>query len=121
MKTSERGFTLVEVLTVVAIIGVLAAIAIPQYAAYKQATADTQARSDVRNMVTALEAYFTAFTTYDGATLPLLKSDYGFRQTAAVTDTIISTDDSTFVVTSAATGGSGTFTFDSTVGSTTGP
>ena len=120
MKHAEQGFTLIELLTVVAIIGIIAAIALPQYAAYKQTTADTQAKSDVRNMVTALEAYYAAYNTYD-TTLPILKSDFGFRQTASVTDTIVSADDTSFVVTATATGGTGTLTFDSTVGNITGP
>ncbi len=58
MKRSEKGFTLIELLVVVAIIGILAAIAIPQFAAYKVRAHNAQAKSDLRNGITAEEAYY---------------------------------------------------------------
>ena len=61
---SEKGFTLIELLVVVAIIGILAAIAIPQFAAYRQRAFDARAESDLRNVMTAEEAYFVDNETY---------------------------------------------------------
>lgn len=55
---SEKGFTLIELLVVVAIIGILAAIAIPQFAEYKTRAFNSRAQSDLRNALTAEEAYF---------------------------------------------------------------
>ncbi len=121
MRSSEHGFTLVELLTVVAIIGILAAIAIPQYAAYKQQAADAQARSDLKNMATAMEAYFNQATTYSGVTVAELISTYGFRQTPTVDDQIVSTSATQYVLTSQASGGTGLLTLDSSVGQITGP
>lgn len=55
---NEKGFTLIELLVVVAIIGILAAIAIPQFAEYKQRAFNSRSQSDLRNGLTAQEAYF---------------------------------------------------------------
>lgn len=55
---NEKGFTLIELLVVIAIIGILAAIAIPQFAEYKTRAFDSRAQTDVRNGLTAEEAYF---------------------------------------------------------------
>ena len=56
---SKKGFTLIELLIVVAIIGILAAIAIPQFAAYRARGYNSAATSDLKNIKTNLEAYFT--------------------------------------------------------------
>jgi len=63
-KKSEKGFTLIELMIVVAIIGILAAIAIPQFAAYREKAFCAAAESDVRNFMTAEEAYFATNFSY---------------------------------------------------------
>ena len=56
---NQKGFTLIELLVVVAIIGILAAIAIPQFADYKKRAFNSRAQSDLRNLITSQEAYYS--------------------------------------------------------------
>jgi len=66
------GFTLIELLIVVVIIGILATIAIPKFAATKDKSKLASIRSDLRNVMTAQEAYWADFGTF--ATLAQLQS-----------------------------------------------
>jgi type IV pilus assembly protein PilA len=69
---NRRGFTLIELLIVVVIIGILASIAIPKFANTKEKAYLATMKSDLRNLVTAQEAYFsdnTAYTTAMPATM----------------------------------------------------
>ena len=59
-----KGFTLIELLIVVVIIGILAAIAIPKFANTKRRRTSRRMKSDLRNLVTAQEAYFADNVTY---------------------------------------------------------
>ena len=59
MLTLRKGFTLIELLIVVVIIGILAAIAIPKFANTKNKAYKTAMVSDLRNLVTAEEAFFS--------------------------------------------------------------
>ena len=58
-RTAKKGFTLIELLIVVVIIGILAAIAIPKFANTKEKAYYAAMKSDLRNLVTAQEAYFS--------------------------------------------------------------
>ena len=67
MKTTMRkGFTLIELLIVVVIIGILAAIAIPKFDATKDKAKLASVKTDLRNIMTAQEAYFSDYATYTG-------------------------------------------------------
>ena len=61
---NRKGFTLIELLIVVVIIGILAAIAIPKFANTKEKAVLASMKSDLRNLVTAQEAYFSDNQTY---------------------------------------------------------
>jgi prepilin-type N-terminal cleavage/methylation domain-containing protein len=62
--SNRKGFTLIELLIVVVIIGILAAIAIPKFAATKDKAKLASVKTDVRNFMTAQEAYFSDYATY---------------------------------------------------------
>jgi len=61
---NRKGFTLIELLIVVVIIGILAAIAIPKFAATKDKAKLAAIQTDLRNVITAQEAYFADNATY---------------------------------------------------------
>jgi type IV pilus assembly protein PilA len=61
---NRKGFTLIELLIVVVIIGILAAIAIPKFASTKEKAYLAAMKSDLRNLVTAEEAYFSDNQVY---------------------------------------------------------
>src|SRR5947207_15083412 len=61
---NRKGFTLIELLIVVVIIGILAAIAIPKFANTKGKAYLASMKSDLRNLVTAEEAYFADSVKY---------------------------------------------------------
>ena len=64
---NRKGFTLIELLIVVVIIGILAAIAIPKFANTKEKAYIASMKSDLRNLVTAEEAYFADSIKYTTA------------------------------------------------------
>ena len=64
--SNRKGFTLIELLIVVAIIGILAAIAIPKFVNTKEKAVVASMKSDLRNLVTAQEAFFSDNQDYAG-------------------------------------------------------
>jgi type IV pilus assembly protein PilA len=75
-RKGQKGFTLIELMIVVAIIGILAAIAIPQFALYRIQGFNATAESDLRNMITAQEAYFSDNQFYTNVVADLVNSGY---------------------------------------------
>ena len=61
---NRKGFTLIELLIVVVIIGILAAIAIPKFANTKGKAYITAMKSDLRNLVSAQESFFSDSAKY---------------------------------------------------------
>ena len=55
--SSEKGFTLIEMLIVIIILGILLAIAVPAYLKFKDRANEGAAQANIRAMVPAMEAY----------------------------------------------------------------
>jgi len=60
----RRAFTLVELLTVIAIIAILAAMLLPVISAAKNKAKVTQAKIQVQDIVTAVQAYDSAYSRF---------------------------------------------------------
>lgn len=120
-REAERGFTLIELLVVIAIVGILAAIAIPQVNAYRRRAYDADVKSNIKNASSFQEAYFTDHQTYTSSLADLVS--WGFKQSTYV-DITVTGSQTTFTITGKATAGcssgTGTWSFDSTSGITTG-
>jgi len=100
MSRNEKGFTLIELMIVIAIIGILAVIAIPQFNAYRARSYNAGALSDIRNIETAVEAYYVDYQHYptvtgvtDGGSV--LTKNYGYQPTKGVTGGDINVDEDT--------------------------
>ena len=77
----RRGFTLIELLIVVVIIGILAAIAIPKFGATRDKANQAGMKSDLRNLLSAQETYFSDSSSYTADTSRL----GGWRPSTGVT------------------------------------
>ena len=86
MSRNSKGFTLIELLIVVVIIGILAAIAIPKFANTKEKAIIASMKSDLRNLVTAQEAYYSDNSAQYATSTAALGTNY--RGSAGVTVTI---------------------------------
>ena len=83
MLRNKKGFTLIELLIVVVIIGILAAIAIPKFANTKEKAYIASMKADLRNLITAQEAYFSDNNSAYAASIAAMGTNY--RASAGVT------------------------------------
>lgn len=64
-RTSQAGFSLVELMVVVAIIGVLAAIAVPSINKYVAKARQTEAKTNLASLYTSEKAFFAEYNQFD--------------------------------------------------------
>ena len=67
----SKGFTLIELLIVVVIIGILAAIAIPKFSATREKAYFAAMKSDLKNLASQQEIYYSDNYTYTNSTTAL--------------------------------------------------
>jgi type IV pilus assembly protein PilA len=109
IRKGEKGFTLIELMIVVAIIGILAAIAIPQFAQMRIRSFNAAAESDLRNAMTAQEAYFADNQSYSAAIGQLTASAVGFANTTNVTTSVEAVSVSGYTMSAQHAAGTSTF------------
>lgn len=61
---NKKGFTLVELLVVIAILGILATIGLTAFTSSQARGRDTQRKSDLKQMASALELYYSDHGVY---------------------------------------------------------
>lgn len=73
-RSTEDGFTLIELMVVVLIIAILLAIAIPTFLGAQNKAKDRSAQSSVRNALTAAKTVYTDSSDYTSASLVELEA-----------------------------------------------
>ena len=100
---NRKGFTLIELLIVVVIIGILAAIAIPKFANTKSKAYVTAMKSDLRNLVSSQESFFSDSAKYTTSLTAL-----NFKQSSGVNPPSITTYAGAWIATNSHTQLTGT-------------
>lgn len=99
LRTSKKGFTLVELLVVIGIIGILAAIILPKFTGYTDKALQKNALSDARSIYTQISADYAENGAYP-ANVDTVRTNLGFSNGVATAGTNYSTDgDFTYVLT----------------------
>ena len=82
----KKGFTLIELLVVIAIIALLSTLAVVALGSAREKARDAKRLSDIKQVQTALELYYTDKSDYPAGTVLVLGGDsagclggYGFK------------------------------------------
>jgi prepilin-type N-terminal cleavage/methylation domain-containing protein len=85
VRRDHRGFTLIELLIVVVIIGILAAIGITNFGNSKERAMVAAMKTDLRNLISAEEAFYSNGQTYYGGAVPNAAMPFDPSQNVTIT------------------------------------
>lgn len=105
----NKGFTLIEIVIVIAIIGILAAIGIPQFSKFRRSSHNALAMSDLKNAITAQEAYYAQNKRYAGSLERII--DTRDLDISPKVEMIINGNESAYTITSHHPGGDKTYSY----------
>jgi len=90
--TSQRGFTMIELMITVAIVGILSAVALPMYTSYMARGKVVEAQSSLTSARVTMEQYYQDHRTYVSGTCPAATTYFSYAcALAANTYTITAT------------------------------
>lgn len=105
--SSQRGFTLIEMMIVVVIVGILAAIAIPSYQSYVQGARRADAQAALKELAQAMEEGYARNFSYTGLAT-------GGSDTGTPSDAIMRGSDVDFYDLTISAAGNNTYTLTAT-------
>ena len=97
-KKKEKGFSLIELMTVLAVLGLLATIAIPYLLWHLKRARDASAHSAAKNAYTTAQSYFNDYPNGSITSVGILTA-YGYRQTIDVVTNVSGSQDTLQITT----------------------
>jgi len=112
-KTSQKGFTLVELMITIVIIGILASVAIPLYTANVKRAKAAEADAALGTIRTALRVYYAenavyptaaSYTAVTGLSIDIAAADLNGKYFSATDYTYQSADGTSYTIRATGTG-----------------